>query len=92
VGSSAYHDLPDPLGRQAARISKNGSLEMWANQMDDGAKAAGLFDRGEDEYWMRSLRSTPNQYEPTSTVSIVGTDICSVPRHGVVLLRVTPAR
>ena len=37
----------DPLGRQASRVSKNGELEVWAKEMDDGSKAVGLFNRGE---------------------------------------------
>ena len=39
----------DPLGRQAGRIAKNGSLEIWAKDLEDGSKAVGLFNRGEDQ-------------------------------------------
>jgi alpha-galactosidase len=39
----------DPLGRQAARIKQDGSLEVWAKDMDDGSKAVGLFNRGAAE-------------------------------------------
>ena len=39
----------DPLGRQAARVAKNGALEVWAKELDDGSKAVGLFNRGEGE-------------------------------------------
>jgi len=35
----------DPLGKQAARISKNDELEVWAKQMEDGSWAVGLFNR-----------------------------------------------
>jgi alpha-galactosidase len=37
----------DPLGKQASRVSKNGDLEVWAKDMEDGSKAVGLFNRGE---------------------------------------------
>jgi alpha-galactosidase len=37
----------DPLGRQAARISQNGSLEVWARPLEDGSWAVGFFNRGE---------------------------------------------
>ena len=37
----------DPLGRQAGRIAKDGQLEVWAKQMEDGSQAVGLFNRGE---------------------------------------------
>lgn len=36
----------DPLGKQAARISVQGNLEVWAKQMEDGSMAVGLFNRG----------------------------------------------
>jgi alpha-galactosidase len=37
----------DPLGKQASRVSKNGDLEVWAKEMEDGSHAVGLFNRGE---------------------------------------------
>jgi alpha-galactosidase len=37
----------DPLGRQAARVSKNGDHEVWARVLEDGSVAVGLFNRGE---------------------------------------------
>jgi alpha-galactosidase len=37
----------DPLGRQAARVSKNGDHEVWARGLEDGSVAVGLFNRGE---------------------------------------------
>jgi len=39
----------DPLGRQAGRVAKSGSIEVWAKDMEDGSKVVGLFNRGEDE-------------------------------------------
>jgi alpha-galactosidase len=36
----------DPLGNQASRISKQGDLEIWAKDLEDGSKAVGLFNRG----------------------------------------------
>lgn len=39
----------DPLGRQAARVAKQGRLEVWAKVMANGSKAVGLFNRGEGE-------------------------------------------
>jgi alpha-galactosidase len=37
----------DPLGKQAARVKKDGDAEVWAKPMDDGSVAVGLFNRGE---------------------------------------------
>jgi alpha-galactosidase len=36
----------DPLGRQATRVAKDGTLEVWSKPMSDGTVAAGLFNRG----------------------------------------------
>jgi len=89
----------DPLGKQAGRITKNGNLEVWAKDMEDGSKAVGLFNRGTNE----------------SPVSVTWTDLgldgkhkvrdlwrqkdlgkfkdkfeANVARHGVVLIKVLP--
>jgi alpha-galactosidase len=89
----------DPLGHQAARIAKDGSLEIWAKDLEDGSKAVGLFNRGEDtakatvkwsalgvsgqqsvrDLWrQQDLGKFPDQFH------------AEVPRHGVVLVKVTP--
>ena len=34
----------DPLGRQAGRVYKNGGLEIWVKEMEDGSKAVGMFN------------------------------------------------
>ncbi len=39
----------DPLGRQAGRVAKKGSCEIWAKDLEDGSKAVGLFNLGEEE-------------------------------------------
>jgi alpha-galactosidase len=91
----------DPLGHQASRIAKNGSLEVWAKDLEDGSKAAGLFNRGSSEatvtaswadlglkgsqivrdLWrQKDLGRFANQFE------------AKVPRHGVVLVKITPAK
>lgn len=36
----------DALGKQAARRSKDGPLEVWSNPLADGTVAVGLFNRG----------------------------------------------
>ena len=90
----------DPLGHQAARIVKDGSLEIWAKDLEDGSKAVGLFNRGEaatsitvkwselgvsgqqnvrDLWRQKNLGKFPDQFK---------TDVS---RHGVVLVKVTPA-
>lgn len=36
----------DPLGREGRRVAKNGDLEIWAKQMQDGSRAVVLLNRG----------------------------------------------
>jgi alpha-galactosidase len=39
----------DPLGQPARRVAKDGEQEVWAKDMQDGRKAAGLFNLDEDQ-------------------------------------------
>jgi alpha-galactosidase len=91
----------DPLGRQAARVAQNGPLEVWAKDMEDGSKAVGLFNRGYGgtsvtAHWsdlglagkqkVRDLWRQKDLGEFTDSFTV------SVPRHGVVLVRIWPAK
>jgi alpha-galactosidase len=90
----------DPLGHQAARIAKSGSLEIWAKDLEDGSKAVGLFNRGEDAStvtvrWselditgQQTVRDLWRQHDLGKFSDQFQTE---VPRHGVVLIKVTPA-
>jgi len=89
----------DPLGKPGKRISKDGLLEVWAREMEDGSRAVGLFNRGEgvipvtarwtdlgisgkqtvrDIWRQKNLGTFEKQFQ------------VSVPRHGVVLVRLLP--
>jgi alpha-galactosidase len=39
----------DPLGRQGRRVRKDGELEVWAKQMQDGSRAVALLNRDTSE-------------------------------------------
>lgn len=39
----------DALGRQAAPVYRSGAIEIWAKDLEDGSKAVGLFNRGDQE-------------------------------------------
>ncbi len=39
----------DPLGSEGRRVAKDGDLEVWAKQMQDGSRAVILFNRGASE-------------------------------------------
>jgi len=89
----------DSLGKPGKRISKNEELEVWARDMEDSAKVVGLFNRGEypakitvqwselgitGRYMVRDIWKQTNLGREKSSYSAV------VPRHGVVLLRLSP--
>jgi alpha-galactosidase len=94
----------DPLGRQAGRIKQEGTLEVWAKDMEDGSKAVGLFNRGDAEApvtvsWSDlSLQSPPagqvvrDLWRQKDIGTFKDQFQAPVPRHGVVLVKVTPAK
>ena len=91
----------DPLGKQAARVSKDGDLEVWGKELEDVSKAVGLFNRG---VWKSEIKVR------WSDLGIAGKQMvrdlwrqkdigdfseefkASVPRHGVVLIKITPVK
>jgi alpha-galactosidase len=90
----------DPLGRQAARVAQNGDLEIWAKDMADGSKAIGLFNRGYSEApvaanWsdlgLIGKQKVRDLWRQKDLGDFTGAFTASVPRHGVVLVRLWPA-
>ncbi len=91
----------DPLGKAALRVSKQGPLEVWAKEMEDGTKAVGLFNRGEREAavaanWsdlgLRGEQIVRDLWRQKDLGTFDGRYSAPVGRHGVVLLRLSPAR
>ncbi len=91
----------DPLGRQAARIAQDGSLEVWAKPMEDGSTAVGLFNRDETPKtvvakWSDLKLSGPMRVRDLWRQKDIGAFRdqfgVEVPRHGVMLLRLFPAQ
>lgn len=87
----------DPLGQQAARLSRSDTTEIWGKQMEDGSKAVGLFNRGEGETtitadWKTLGLSGKHRVRDLWRQRDLGTFDDSfqvtVPRHGVVLVRI----
>jgi alpha-galactosidase len=91
----------DPLGRQAARIAMNGSLEVWAKDLEDGSKAVGLFNRSDDaatitvkwsELGVSGQQSVRDLWRQQNLGKFPAQFQTVVPRHGVALVKVTPAQ
>jgi alpha-galactosidase len=40
----------DPMGREGRRVAKDGDLEIWAKQMQDGGRAVVLLNRGSSSH------------------------------------------
>jgi len=91
----------DPLGQAARRVAKQGRAEVWARDLEDGSKAVGLFNRGEDPTdvsidWT-ALGLAGNQvardlWRQKDLGNFDGIFTTSVPTHGVVLIKLTPVR
>ena len=91
----------DPLGRQAARVAQNSQLEVWAKDMEDGSKAVGLFNRGYGEApvnvnWsdlgLTGKQKVRDLWRQKDLGEFTGSFSASVPRHGVVLVRIWPVK
>jgi alpha-galactosidase len=89
----------DPLGRQAARVKRDGFREVWAKPMADGSLAVGFFNRGPFETEvsvalellgvtgkpaLRDLWRQRDLGEASGTLSY------EIPRHGCMLVKVGP--
>jgi len=91
----------DSLGHQASRVSQDGFTEVWSRDMDDGSRAVGLFNRGEDDQtvtatWsalgisgQQTVRDLWRQKDLGTFDNEFST---TVPRHGVVLVKITPLK
>jgi len=91
----------DSLGREASRVSQDGSAEVWSKDLDDGSKAVGLFNRGDDEgpvtaKWSDlgiSGRQTVRDLWRQKDVGQFDTEFtATVPSHGVVLVKISPVK
>jgi len=91
----------DPLGRQASRVAQKGDLEIWAKDLSDGSKAVGLFNRGYNEAlvtanWTDLGLTGPQKVRDLWRQRNLGNYdayfSASVPRHGVVLVRMWPEK
>ncbi len=91
----------DPLGKQAARIAKDGESEVWAKKMEDGSFAVGLFNRAQEarrvsaswkDLGLAGPQRVRDLWRQKDLGSFDGSFATEVARHGVVLVRVFPAK
>jgi alpha-galactosidase len=87
----------DALGKQAARVVKNGETEVWARKMADGSMAVGLFNRAEmpmevkanwEDLGLTGKHRVRDLWRQKDAGEIETSFSASVPRHGVCLVRV----
>jgi len=88
----------DPLGRAARRITFDRNLEVWARPLADGSLAVGLFNRGEiadtvHVHWsdlgITGEKNVRDLWRQKDIGSFGGEYSALVPRHGVVLIKVS---
>jgi alpha-galactosidase len=91
----------DPLGREGARVWKDGELEVWSKQMKDGSRAAVLFNRSEAAanvtvnwedigYPAHLPALVRDLWAKKDLGKFVGNYSAQVPSHGVVVVKVMP--
>ena len=51
----------DPLGKQASRVSDNDGNQIWVKDLEDGSKAVGLFNTGDN-------KKKPSDYFSSKTI------------------------
>jgi alpha-galactosidase len=91
----------DALGNQAGRVFKDGDLEVWAKDLEDGSKAVGLFNRGT---WKSEIKARWSDLGISGRQSVrdlwrqknLGTFNdefkVAVPRHGVMLVKLSSSK
>ena len=86
----------DPLGKPGRRVAIDGDQEVWARDMEDGTKAVGLFNRGEDtttvtakwaDLGLKGKLIVRDHWRQQDPGKFTDEFKASVPRHGVVLVR-----
>jgi alpha-galactosidase len=92
----------DPLGKAGRRKIdkvKGGGFEVWTKELDDGAKAVGIFNRSElegsytlklDDVGITGQQSVRDLWRQKDLGKFTDQFERTVPRHGVVLVRLTP--
>ena len=87
----------DPLGKPGRRMALDGELEVWARDLEDGSKAVGLFNRGEEpatvtakwsDLGIKGKKTVRDLWRQKDLGKFRDEFKAQVPRHGVVLVRI----
>jgi alpha-galactosidase len=91
----------DALGKQAVRVAATGPVDVFEKELEDGSKALGFFNRGNDaanlNFNKLSYLGFPGAchvrdlWRQTDLPDARGALKLAIPAHGVVLLKLTPA-
>ena len=88
----------DAMGKQGDRVTAIGPVEIWAKPLEGGAKAIGLFNRDDtplpvtlnlSEVGFPEGAKARDIWQAKDLGPVQGSYTVTVPRHGVVLLRLT---
>jgi alpha-galactosidase len=88
----------DPLGKQGDRVSEVGPVEIWSKPLKGGDKAVALFNRNDtplpitlklSDVGFSSGAKARDIWAAKDLGSLQGSYTATVPRHGVVLLRLS---
>jgi alpha-galactosidase len=91
----------DPKGDQARRLVQDGDMEVWAKTMADGSRAVGIFNRGIDtgkgtvswkDLGLTGKQRVRDLWRQQDIATVNGSFTSEVAPHGVVLLRLFPAK
>lgn len=90
----------DPLGKPAGRIALKGDTQVWARNLEDGSKAVGLFNLGEQpgkvavtwpDLGIKGKQIVRDLWRQGDLGAFDGKFQTTVPGHGVVLVKIRPA-
>jgi alpha-galactosidase len=91
----------DVLGKQAAQLSVHGEVEIWTRPLADGSVAVGVFNRGGSatkasvklsDLKLAGKVKARDLWSHKDVSFDNGAYSATVPTHGVLLLRMTPAK
>ena len=91
----------DPMGREGERVSKNGDLEVWSKQLQDGGRAVILLNRGSGEHEITARwedlgypghisASVRDLWQHKNLGKFTEKFFASVPSHAVVMVTIRP--